>query len=119
MSEELDKRALAYHAAHPPGKLEIAATKPMATQEDLSLAYSPGVAAPCLAIADDPGNAPLYTGRGNLVGVVSNGTAVLGLGAIGAMAAKPFLPTVTYHGKKIVKPGPKLHWRAGVGSTLW
>jgi malate dehydrogenase (oxaloacetate-decarboxylating)(NADP+) len=91
MSEELDKRALAYHAAHPPGKLEIAATKPMATQEDLSLAYSPGVAAPCLAIADDPGNAPLYTGRGNLVGVVSNGTAVLGLGAIGAMAAKPVM----------------------------
>ena len=90
-SEELNQRALAYHEARPQGKLEIAATKPMATQEDLSLAYSPGVAAPCLAIAEDPANASRYTGRGNLVGVVSNGTAVLGLGSIGAMAAKPVM----------------------------
>jgi malate dehydrogenase (oxaloacetate-decarboxylating)(NADP+) len=91
MQDDLDQRALAYHEANPPGKLEVAATKPMATQEDLSLAYSPGVAAPCLAIADDPANAPRYTGRGNLVAVVTNGTAVLGLGAIGALAAKPVM----------------------------
>ena len=91
MLEDLNQRALAYHAAQPSGKLEIAATKPMATQDDLSLAYSPGVAAPCLAIADDAAAAPLYTGRGNLVGVVSNGTAVLGLGNIGALAAKPVM----------------------------
>jgi malate dehydrogenase (oxaloacetate-decarboxylating)(NADP+) len=91
MSEELTQRALAYHARQPPGKLEIAATKPMATQGDLSLAYSPGVAAPCLAIADDPAKASLYTGRSNLVGVISNGTAVLGLGAIGALASKPVM----------------------------
>jgi malate dehydrogenase (oxaloacetate-decarboxylating)(NADP+) len=91
MLDDLNQRALAYHAAQPPGKLEIAATKPMATQDDLSLAYSPGVAAPCLAIAEDPGRAPLYTGRGNLVGVVSNGTAVLGLGNIGALASKPVM----------------------------
>ena len=91
MNDDLDQRALAYHEANPPGKLEVAATKPMATQEDLSLAYSPGVAAPCLAIADDAALASRYTGRGNLVAVVTNGTAVLGLGAIGALAAKPVM----------------------------
>ena len=83
--------ALAYHAAKPAGKLEIRATKPLATQRDLSLAYSPGVAAPCLEIAKDPLKALDYTARGNVVAVVTNGTAVLGLGAIGALASKPVM----------------------------
>lgn len=91
MSDDMDKRALAYHEAAPPGKLEISATKPMATQGDLSLAYSPGVAAPCLEIAKDPAAAARYTTRGNLVAVISNGTAVLGLGKIGALASKPVM----------------------------
>ena len=91
MSDDLDKEALAYHKAYPPGKLAIVATKPMATQRDLSLAYSPGVAAACMAIADDPKTAADYTAKGNLVGVITNGTAVLGLGAIGALASKPVM----------------------------
>jgi malate dehydrogenase (oxaloacetate-decarboxylating)(NADP+) len=84
-------KALAYHEATPAGKLAIAITKPCETQEDLSLAYSPGVAAPCLAIRDDPAAAFRYTGRSNLVAVVTNGTAVLGLGNIGPAAAKPVM----------------------------
>ena len=91
MSQDLNDRALRYHAREPHGKLAINVTKPMATQNDLTLAYSPGVAAPCLAIADDPASASLYTARGNLVAVISNGTAVLGLGAIGALASKPVM----------------------------
>jgi malate dehydrogenase (oxaloacetate-decarboxylating)(NADP+) len=86
-----DAAALAYHRLDPPGKLEIRATKPLATQRDLSLAYSPGVAAPSLAIARDPLAALDYTARGNVVAVVTNGTAVLGLGAIGPLAAKPVM----------------------------
>ena len=81
-----------YYHEHPvPGKLEVRATKPLATGRDLSLAYSPGVAEASMAIFDDPANAARYTGRGNLVGVVSNGTAVLGLGNIGALASKPVM----------------------------
>jgi malate dehydrogenase (oxaloacetate-decarboxylating)(NADP+) len=91
MSEKLTKNALEYHRYPQPGKLEIKATKPLANQRDLSLAYSPGVAAACAAIADDPAAAADYTGRGNLVAVVTNGTAVLGLGAIGGLAAKPVM----------------------------
>ena len=91
MSEHVDDRSLRYHAREPHGKLAISVTKPMATQNDLSLAYSPGVAAPCLAIAEDPAKASLYTARGNLVAVITNGTAVLGLGAIGALASKPVM----------------------------
>ncbi|MFP4628145.1 MAG: NADP-dependent malic enzyme [Halobacteriales archaeon] len=87
----LDEDALAYHAEDPPGKIEIATTKPTSTQRDLSLAYSPGVAAPCRAIEDDPELAYRYTAKGNLVGVVSDGSAVLGLGDIGAQAAKPVM----------------------------
>ncbi|WP_226581563.1 NADP-dependent malic enzyme [Acuticoccus sediminis] len=83
--------ALAYHKLNPPGKLEIRATKPLSTQRDLSLAYSPGVAVPCLRIAKDPLTAFDYTARGNVVAVVTNGTAVLGLGAIGALASKPVM----------------------------
>ncbi|MGA0596224.1 NADP-dependent malic enzyme [Enterovirga sp. CN4-39] len=86
-----DQEALNFHAVGRPGKLEIVATKPMATQRDLSLAYSPGVAVPVLAIAEDPGTAFDYTAKGNLVGVVSNGTAILGLGNRGAMASKPVM----------------------------
>ncbi|MFB6069283.1 MAG: NADP-dependent malic enzyme [Halobacterium sp.] len=87
----LDEDALAYHREPPVGKLAIATTKPTSTQRDLSLAYSPGVAAPCEAIAADPEDAYAYTTKGNLVGVVSNGTAVLGLGDIGALASKPVM----------------------------
>jgi len=83
--------ALRFHAEGQPGKLGIVATKPMATQRDLSLAYSPGVAAPCLEIERDPSKAYDYTSKGNLVAVVSNGTAVLGLGNIGALAGKPVM----------------------------
>ena len=85
------EEALELHARGRPGKLEIAPTKPLTTSRDLSLAYSPGVAVPCLAIADDPVKAYAYTAKGNLVAVVSNGTAVLGLGNIGARAAKPVM----------------------------
>ena len=88
-SGELDASALFYHRYPRPGKLEIQATKPLGNQRDLALAYSPGVAAPCLAIRDNPDKAYDYTGRSNLVAVISNGTAVLGLGAIGPLASKP------------------------------
>jgi malate dehydrogenase (oxaloacetate-decarboxylating)(NADP+) len=87
----LTAKSLAYHASIPPGKLAVATTKPCDTPDDLSLAYSPGVAAPCLAIRDDPAAAFRYTGRSNLVAVITNGTAVLGLGNIGPMAAKPVM----------------------------
>jgi malate dehydrogenase (oxaloacetate-decarboxylating)(NADP+) len=83
--------ALAYHAIGKPGKLTVQSTKPSATAADLSVAYSPGVAEPCLAIAEDPEAAYAYTGKGGLVAVVSNGTAVLGLGAIGPLASKPVM----------------------------
>ena len=91
MNKDISKAALDYHRAYPPGKLEIAATKPLANQHDLALAYSPGVAAACDEIARDPGEAASLTGRSNLVGVISNGTAVLGLGNIGPLAAKPVM----------------------------
>jgi malate dehydrogenase (oxaloacetate-decarboxylating)(NADP+) len=91
MSDDLKREALAYHAAEPAGKLQILPTKPMATQRDLALAYSPGVAYACLAIAEDPACAALYTGRSNTVAVITNGTAVLGLGNIGALASKPVM----------------------------
>ncbi len=83
--------ALHFHQYPKPGKLEIQATKPLGNQRDLSLAYSPGVAAPCEEIAADPDAVTKYTSRGNLVAVISNGTAVLGLGAIGALASKPVM----------------------------
>src|SRR4051812_27957297 len=86
-----DEEALAFHRQGKPGKIEITPTKPMATQRDLSLAYSPGVAAPVRAIAEDPNAAFDYTARGNLVAVISNGTAILGLGDLGALAAKPVM----------------------------
>ena len=85
------EEALNYHAGPRPGKIEITPTKPCLTQRDLSLAYTPGVAEPCLAIQKNPHDAFLYTGRANLVAVVTNGTAVLGLGDIGAIAGKPVM----------------------------
>jgi Malic enzyme len=88
---ELDESALFYHKYPRPGKLEIQAIKPLGNQRDLALAYSPGVAAPCLAIRDDPDLAADFTARANLVAVVSNGTAVLGLGNIGPLASKPVM----------------------------
>jgi malate dehydrogenase (oxaloacetate-decarboxylating)(NADP+) len=86
-----DEEALAFHLEPTPGKFEITATVPMTTQRDLSLAYSPGVAVPCLAIAENPGLAYDYTNKGNLVAVISNGTAVLGLGNLGALGSKPVM----------------------------
>ncbi|ALV26760.1 NADP-dependent malic enzyme [Pannonibacter phragmitetus] len=86
-----DQEALLFHQEGKPGKLEINPTKPMATQRDLSLAYSPGVAVPVRAIAEDPSRAYDYTTRGNLVAVISNGTAILGLGNLGALASKPVM----------------------------
>jgi len=86
-----DQEALLFHSRGRPGKLEIVPTKPMATQRDLSLAYSPGVAVPVKAIAADPSTAYDYTARGNMVAVISNGTAILGLGNLGALASKPVM----------------------------
>ncbi len=86
-----EREALFYHSTGRPGKVEIIASKPMATQRDLSLAYSPGVAVPVRAIADDPATAYDYTTKGNLVAVISNGTAILGLGNLGALASKPVM----------------------------
>src|SRR6201986_491232 len=86
-----DLEALQFHSQGRPGKLEVVATKPMATQRDLSLAYSPGVAVPVLAIAEDPAKAFDYTTRGNFVAVITNGTAILGLGNLGALASKPVM----------------------------
>src|SRR3954465_7680405 len=90
-SEDLHSAAIAYHQFPRPGKLEIQAIKPLANQRDLALAYSPGVAAACMEIAGDPGRAADLTVRGNLVAVVTNGTAVLGLGNIGPLASKPVM----------------------------
>ncbi|MFN4089034.1 MAG: NADP-dependent malic enzyme [Alphaproteobacteria bacterium] len=87
----LDQEALRMHAAGRPGKIEVVPTKPLTTQYHLSLAYSPGVAAPCLEIFDDPAKAYDYTAKGNLVAVISNGTAVLGLGDLGALGSKPVM----------------------------
>ena len=86
-----DQEALLFHSQGRPGKLEVVATKPMATQRDLSLAYSPGVAVPVLAIAADEDRAYDYTTKGNFVAVITNGTAILGLGNRGALAAKPVM----------------------------
>src|SRR5579864_2951757 len=86
-----DEDALEYHSAAPAGKIAVRATKPCLTQRDLSLAYTPGVAVPCLAIEKDPSLAYKYTAKGNLVAVVTNGTAVLGLGNIGPLAGKPVM----------------------------
>jgi malate dehydrogenase (oxaloacetate-decarboxylating)(NADP+) len=90
-STDLNKEALEYHAAYPAGKISITVTKPTNSQKDLSLAYTPGVAEPVRAIAKNPEDAYKYTSKGNLVAVISNGTAVLGLGNVGALAGKPVM----------------------------
>src|SRR5918996_2544665 len=90
MSESRDA-ALEYHSTGRPGKIEVVPTKSTATQRDLSLAYTPGVAEPCLEIQRNPSDVYRYTAKGNLVAVITNGTAVLGLGAIGAAAGKPVM----------------------------
>ncbi len=91
MEKDYKQQALAYHSEGRPGKIEVVPTKPYATQYDLSLAYSPGVAAPCMEIARDRNLSYTYTAKGNLVAVISNGTAVLGLGDIGPAASKPVM----------------------------
>ena len=91
MDVMLRKAALDYHRLPKPGKIAIAPTKELVNQRDLSLAYTPGVAAACEEIVRDPSEVRNLTSRGNLIGVVSNGTAVLGLGAIGPLAAKPVM----------------------------
>ena len=98
MSDQLRQAALDFHEFPIPGKIEVTPTKSLATQRDLALAYSPGVADPCLEIEKDPLNSYKYTARGNLVAVISNGTAVLGLGNIGALAGKPVM-----EGKGVLK----------------
>src|SRR5579863_5969110 len=90
-AKDIKQAALDYHRAYPPGKIKIAPTKPLVTQRDLSMAYSPGVAAACEAIVADPAEVSRVTARGNLVAVITNGTAVLGLGPIGPLAAKPVM----------------------------
>ena len=91
MAKFTKEDALLYHSQGKPGKIEVVPTKPYSSQRDLSLAYSPGVAEPCLEIEKDPSKAYDYTSKGNLVAVISNGTAVLGLGDIGAGAGKPVM----------------------------
>jgi malate dehydrogenase (oxaloacetate-decarboxylating)(NADP+) len=91
MDEQLRRAALDYHKNPTPGKISVTPTKGLTNQRDLALAYSPGVAAACEEIVNDPASAAMYTGRGNLIGVVTNGTAVLGLGAIGPLASKPVM----------------------------
>ncbi|HBK32698.1 MAG TPA: NADP-dependent malic enzyme, partial [Porphyromonadaceae bacterium] len=91
MAKITREEALLYHSSGKPGKIEVVPTKPYSSQRDLSLAYSPGVAEPCLEIEKDADKAYEYTSKGNLVAVISNGTSVLGLGDIGAMAGKPVM----------------------------
>ena len=86
-----DKEALEFHSLNKPGKIEINSSKPMTTKRDLALAYSPGVAVPVKAIADNPEAAYDYTSKGNLVAVISNGSAILGMGNLGALASKPVM----------------------------
>merc|ERR1712062_122041 len=100
---DLYQQSLEYHRVEPHGKFSIEPTKPMKTQKDLSLAYSPGVAQPCLEINKDPAKAYEYTNKGNLVAVISNGTAVLGLGNIGALASKPVMEGKAVLFKKFAK----------------
>ena len=93
---EFKQAALDYHALPRPGKIGIEVTKPCETQRDLSLAYTPGVAEPVRAIADDPDAVYRYTDKANLVGVITNGTAVLGLGNVGPLASKPVMDCLLY-----------------------
>src|SRR6478672_2052001 len=107
MDDQLDQAALDYHRFPQPGKISVMPTKAMTNQRDLSLAYSPGVAAACMAIAGDAKLASDYTSRGNLVAVISNGTAVLGLGNIGALAGKQVMEGKGCLFKKFAGIGPR------------
>src|SRR5512146_1845402 len=91
LAAELTESALRYHRLPRPGKIQVVPTKPLTTQRDLSLAYSPGVAEPCMEIFRNPADVYKYTARGNLVAVITDGTAVLGLGDIGPLASKPVM----------------------------
>ena len=97
-TSRLKREALEYHENGRPGKIEVVPTTPYSSQRDLSLAYSPGVAEPCLEIQKNPTDAYRYTAKGNLVAVISDGTAVLGLGDIGALASKPVMEGKTLTG---------------------
>ena len=132
MDDDFRKSALDYHRLPRPGKLSVEATKRMANQRDLALAYSPGGAAPCEAIAADPSLAREYTARGNLVAVITNGTAVLGLGNIGPLASKPgsdamsarncaglLCPSCTSMRSKIVSSAPRVSKNFGGSSRRW
>ena len=115
MSEKKLLDALSYHADGRPGKIEVISTKPTQTQFDLALAYSPGVAEPCLAIAANVDDVYKYTAKGNLVAVISNGTAVLGLGDIGPEASKPVMD-----GKGVLQGcGPFCRNGEGNGAHIW
>ena len=98
---DLRQQALAYHAHPTPGKISIELTKPAETAKDLALAYSPGVAEPVREIAANPEDAYRYTGKGNLVAVISNGTAILGLGNLGPLASKPVITSYSIHYTKL------------------
>jgi hypothetical protein len=122
MAKITREEALHYHSCGRPGKIEVIPTKPYNTQFDLSMAYTPGVAEPCLEIQKNPEDAYLYTAKCNLVAVISNGTAVLGLGDIGALAGKPVMegkgllfkpypPPLEASTLRILKPPNALMWR--------
>ena len=108
MDDNFKQQALKFHEFPQAGKLEIKATKPLQNQRDLSLAYSPGVAIACQEIIDDHNNAFKYTSRANLVGVISNGSAVLGLGNIGALASKPVMEGKAVLFKKFANVNSKI-----------
>src|SRR5437588_11911418 len=103
MEDKIGDDALEYHSSGRPGKIKVIPTKPTATQRDLSLAYTPGVAKPCLEIAKNPDDVYKYTNRGNLVAVITNGTAVLGLGNIGPAAGKPVMEGKAVHFKRFAE----------------
>ena len=113
MAKLTKEDALLYHSQGKPGKIEVVPTKPYSSQRDLSLAYSPGVAEPCLEIEKDNSNAYDYTSKGNLVAVISNGTAVLGLGDIGAVAGKPVMEG-QLESEKPIKQINTTHLSAGI-----
>ena len=119
MDKQLREAALQYHRQSPAGKVSVNSTKPMITQRDLALAYSPGVAAACELIVENPAEVRNMTARSNLVGVITNGTAVLGLGNIGPLAAKPVMEGKGVLFKDLGETGeqdPEERWRARVGA---